>query len=111
MSFLLIADHSTSASSCSAWCMISCTFPLARIITKSVLCILYMVEYDSMVLKNWFSSPGFPSNVGMLSSTSFGMSAPYHVIMVLGIVAISDTLGSYSIIQGSFVYAEVPVVL
>ena len=101
MRFLLIADHSTSASSCSAWCMILCTFPLAHIITKSVLRILYMVEYDSIVLKNWFSSPGFPSNVGMLSSTSFGMSTPYRVIVVFGTVAISDTLGSYSVIRGS----------
>ena len=69
-----------------------------------------MVEYDSMVLKNWFSSPGFASNVGMLSSTSFGMSAPYCVIVVLGTVAISDTLGSYSVIHGSFVYVDLPVV-
>ena len=71
-----------SVSSCDAWCMISCTFPLDRSITKSVLRILYMVEYDSMVLKNWFSSPGFPSNVGMLSSTSFGTLAPYRVSWV-----------------------------
>ena len=70
-----------------------------------------MVEYDSIVLKNWFSSPGFPSNVGMLSSTSFGMSAPYRVIIVFGTVAISDTLGSYSVIHGSFVYVDVPMVL
>ena len=111
VSFLLIADHSTSPSSCSMWCMISCTFPLTCIITKSVLHILYMVEYDSIVLRNWFSSPGFPSNVGMLLSTSFGMSALYHVIMVLGTVAISDMLGFYSVICGSFVYVDVPVVL
>ena len=111
VSFLLITDHSMSASSCSVWCMISCTFPLALIITKSVLRILYKVEYDSIVLKNWFSSPGFPSNVGMLLSTSFGMSALYHVIVVFGAVAISDTLGSYSVIHGSFVYVDVPVVL
>ena len=107
----MITDHSTSASSCSVWCMISCTFPLALIITKSVLCILYMVEYDSIVLKNWFSSPGFPSNVSMLSSTSFGMSDLYHVIVVFGAVAISDMLGSYSVIHSSFVYVDVPMVL
>ena len=70
-----------------------------------------MVEYDSMVLKNWFSSPGFPSNVGLLSSTSFGMSDPYRVIVVFGTVAISDTLGSYSVIHSSFVYIDVPVML
>ena len=70
-----------------------------------------MVEYDSIVLRNWFSSPGFPSDVGMLLSTSFGMSAPYHVIAVFGTVAISDTLGSYLVIKGSFVYVDVPVVL
>ena len=63
------------------------------------------------MLKNWFSSPGFPSNVGMLLSTSFGMSAPYHVIMVFGTVAISDMLGSYSVIHGSFVYVDVLAVL
>ena len=100
-----------SASSCNMWCMISCTFPLDRSITKSVLHILYMVEYDSMVLKNWFSSPGFPSNVGMLLSTSFGTSTLYHVIMVLGTVVISDTLGLYSVIHGSFGYVDVPMVL
>ena len=94
MSFLLIIDHSTSASSCNAWCMISCTFPLDRSITKSVLHILYMVEYDSMVLKNWFSSSGFLSNVGMLSSTSLGTSAPYRVMVGLGTVVISDMFGS-----------------
>ena len=70
-----------------------------------------MVEYDSIVLKNWFSSPGFLSNVGVLSSTSFGMSAPYHVIVVFGAVVISDTLGSYSVIHGSFMYVDVPMVL
>ena len=47
----------------------------------------------------------------MLSSTSFGMSAPYRVIMIFGTVVISDTLGSYSVIHGSFVYVDVPVVL
>ena len=61
-------------------------------ITKSVLHILNMVEYDSMVLKNWFSSPGFLSNVGMLSNTSFSTLAPYCVIMGLGTVVISDRL-------------------
>ena len=92
--------------------MISCTFPLDHSITKSLLCILYIVEYDSMVLKNWFSSPGFPSKVDMLSSTSFGISAPYHVIMGLGTVAISDMLGSYSVICCSFWwYVDVPMVL
>ena len=70
-----------------------------------------MVEYDSVMLKNWFSSPGFPSNVGMLSSTSFGMSAPYCVIVVFGTVAISDMLGSYLLIHSSFVYIDVPMVL
>ena len=70
-----------------------------------------MVEYGSIVLKNWFSSPGFPLNVGMLSSTSFGMSTPYQVIVVFGTAAISDTLGSYSVIHSSFVYVDVPVVL
>ena len=64
-----------------------------------------------MVLKNWFSSPGFPLNVGMLSSTSFAMSAPYLAIVFLGTVAISDTLGSYSVICGSFVYVDVHMVL
>ena len=64
-----------------------------------------------MVLKNWFSSPGFPSNVGMLSSTSFGMSTPYRIILVLGTVAISDTLGLHLVIRSSFVYVDVPVVL
>ena len=73
--------------------MISCTFPLDRSITRSVLCILYTVEYDSMVLKNWFSSPCFLSNVGMLSNTSLGTSALYHVMIGLGTVAISDTFG------------------
>ena len=91
--------------------MILCTFPLDHSITKSVLRILYMGEYDSLVLKNWFSSPGFLSNVGMLSSTSLGMLAPYRVIMGLGTVAISDTLGSYSVICCSFWYVDVPVVL
>ena len=70
-----------------------------------------MVEYDSIVLKNWLSSPGFPSNVGMLSSTSFGMSALYCVIIVFGTVVISDMLGSYLVIHGSFVYVDVPMVL
>ena len=70
-----------------------------------------MVEYDSIVLKNWFSSPGFPSNVGMLSGTSFGMSASYRVIVLFGTVAISNTLGSYLVIHSSFVYVDVPVVL
>ena len=88
-----MTDHSMSASSARAWCMNSCTFPLDRNITKSVLRILYMVEYDSMVLKNWFSSPGFPLNVGMLSNTSLGTSAPYHVMIGLRTVVISDTLG------------------
>ena len=64
-----------------------------------------------MVLKNWFSSLGFPLNIGMLSSISFGMSTPYRVIVVLGTVAISDTLGLYSVIHSSFVYVDVPVVL
>ena len=91
--------------------MISCTFPLACIITKSFLHILCMVEYDSMVLKNWFSSPGFPSNVGMLLSTSFGTSALYDVIMVLRTVVISDMLGLYLVICSSLWYADVPVVL
>ena len=100
-----------SASSCSTGCRISCIFPLASIITKSVLCILYMVEHDSIVLKNLFNSLGFPSNVGMLSCTSFGMSTPYLVIVVLGTVAISDTLGSYLVIHSSFVYVDVSVVL
>ena len=63
------------------------------------------------MLRNWFSSPGFPLNVGMLSSTSFGMSTPYHVIVVFGTVAISDMLGLYSVIRGSFVYVDVPMVL
>ena len=53
----------------------------------------------------------FHQNVGMLSSTSFGMSAPYRVIIVFGTVAISDTLGSYSVIRSSFVYVDDPVVL
>ena len=47
----------------------------------------------------------------MLSSTSFGISAPYLVIAVFGAVAISDILGSYSVIHGSFVYVGVSVVL
>ena len=64
-----------------------------------------------MVLKSWFSSPGFPSNVGMLSSTSFGTSTLYCVIMVLGTVAIFDMLGLYSVIRGSFGYVDVSVVL
>ena len=64
-----------------------------------------------MLLKNWFSSSGFLSNVGMLSSTSFGTSAPYHIIVVLGTVGISDMLGSYSVIWGTFGYVDVPVVL
>ena len=91
--------------------MISCTFPLDSSITKSVLRILYMVEYDSMVLKNLFSSPGFPWNVGMLSSTSFGTSALYHVIMGLSTVAISNTLDSYLVMCCLFWYVDVPVVL
>ena len=70
-----------------------------------------MVEYDSMVLKNWFSSPGFLSNVSMLSSTSFGMSSLYHVIVVLSTVGISDTLGLYSVIWGTFGYVDASVVL
>ena len=64
-----------------------------------------------MVFKNWFSSPGFPSNVGMLSSTSFGTLALYRVIMGLGTVAISDLLGSYLVICCSFWYVDVLVVL
>ena len=94
MSFFLITDHSTSASSAIVWWMISCTFPLKRNSTKSVLHILYIVEYNSMLLRNWFSSPCVPSNVGMLSSTSLGMSAPYRVMVGLGTVVISDTFGS-----------------
>ena len=70
-----------------------------------------MVEYDSMVLRNWFSSPGLPLKVAMLLCTSLGMSAPNRVIMVLSTVAISDTLGSYSVIHGSFVYVDVSMVL
>ena len=70
-----------------------------------------MVEYDSIVLKNWFSSPSFLSNVGMLSSTSLGTSALYHVMIGLGTVAISDMLGSYLVICCSFWYVDVPVVL
>ena len=74
--------------------MISCTFPLECSSTKSVLCILYIVEYDSMVLKNWFSSPCLLSNVGMLSSTSLDTSALYQVMVGLGTVVISDMFGS-----------------
>ena len=70
-----------------------------------------MVEYDSIILRNWFSSLGFPLKVGMLSSTSFGMSTLYHVIVALGTVVISDMLGSYSVIHGFFVYVDVSVVL
>ena len=47
----------------------------------------------------------------MLSSTSFGISALYHDIVVLGTVVISDMLGLYLVIHGSFVYFDVSVVL
>ena len=94
MSFFLITKYSTSVSSAMVLWMISCTFPLEHSSTKSVLRILYIVEYDSMVLRNWFSSPCLPLNVGMLSSTSLCMSAPYQVMMGLCTVVISDTFGS-----------------
>ena len=57
---------------------------------RSVLCTLYIVEYDSMVFRNWVSSPGLPLNTGMLSNMSLCMSAPYLVIGGLCIVVISD---------------------
>ena len=70
-----------------------------------------MVEYDSLVVKKMFSSPGFPTNVDLLSCTSLGTSAPYHVMIGLGTVAISDTLGSYSVFCCSFWYVDVPMLL
>ena len=88
-----MSDHSTSGSLAIAWLMISCAFPLDRGSTRSVLHTLYIVEYDSMVLRNWISSPCLPSNTRMLSNTSLGMSAPYLVIGGLCIVVISDMLG------------------
>ena len=83
-----------SVSSAMAWSMISCTFSLEHSSTKSVLHILYIVEYDSTVLRNWFSSPCLLSNVGMLYGTSLGMSAPYQGMMGLCTVVISNTFGS-----------------
>ena len=63
-------DHSMSGSPAIAWLMISCAFPLDRSSMRSVLCTLYIVEYDSMVFRNWVSSPGLPLNTGMLSNMS-----------------------------------------
>ena len=88
-----MSDHFTSGSSTIAWLMISCAFPLDCSSTRSVLHTLYIVEYDYMVLRNWLSSPCLPSNAGMLSNTSLGMSAPYLVIGGLCIVVILDMLG------------------
>ena len=83
-----------SASFAMAWWMISCTFPLEHSSIKSVLHILYIVEYDSMVFRNWFSSACLQLNVGMLPSTFLGMSAPYQVMMGLCTVVISNMFGS-----------------
>ena len=51
-------------------------------------------EWSSEVLWSGSESLCLLSNVGMLSSTSLGMSAPYRVMMGLCTVVISDTFGS-----------------
>ena len=89
-----MSDHSTSGSSAIAWLMILCAFPLECSSTRSVLHTLYIMEYDSMVFRNWLSSPCLPSNAGMLSSISLGISAPYLVIGGLCIVIFWGMLGS-----------------
>ena len=80
MNFLLMSDHSTSGSSAIAWQMILWTFPLEYNSTRSVLHTLYIMEYDSIVFRNLLSFPCLPSNAGMLSNTSLGISAPYQAI-------------------------------